>query len=276
MAEEKIAKEKSYHQEIMDGAYDKWQKDALSGPIPMKVWFESLSEIEKDAVALGKFNQQVTNGGFIQWTQNGYVKVQFERLQQALMRLSQEEVVEKVRALLIEFEEIAERKEWGEGEYTETEYETCEDCDGSGYIQDEDGEDISCYNCDNGETEYEKEYYYSDELNDELSDANLDDKYYELDEEFLKVCEEYFKKCSTTLGFVQDYTPKKMEPVKIKRPKVKLTGIDGNVFVIIGRVMNTLKKANWTEVERREVMDEMKKGDYNHVLQVAMKVCEVY
>lgn len=66
-------------QKVLDGAYDKWM-DGYS----MQQWFEELTPKEKAAVALGKFNQQVTNGGFDQWWGNGYAEVMVEELIKAL------------------------------------------------------------------------------------------------------------------------------------------------------------------------------------------------
>jgi len=267
-SELKVVPEDGYHQLIMDGAYDKWQKQGDGRSEAMEDWFERLTDLEKDAVAIGKFNQQVCNGGFAQWVGNGYMEVQFKRLQQALLRLPECEVVGTVKEILGKFEEIAERNEWGAGSYSETEYEDCCECGGSGYIEGDNGEEISCDNCDDGQYEYE------DELCEELQSAGLDDEYYEVNEEFLKVCEAQFKSIVED-GNDLDYAPKKVAPIRIEKPKVKLSGTDGNVFAIIGTVMNALKKANWTQAERDAVMEDMKKGDYNHVLQVAMKVCEV-
>ena len=62
--------------------------------------------------------------------------------------------------------------------------------------------------------------------------------------------------------------------MKEPRPKVQLTGNDGNAFVIIGMVGNALSKAGQTEaciVFWKEAMS----GDYNHLLQTAMKYVEV-
>jgi uncharacterized alpha/beta hydrolase family protein len=57
-------------------------------------------------------------------------------------------------------------------------------------------------------------------------------------------------------------------------PVVELTGYDGNAFAVMGAVRDAMKAADWTSEEIMEVMDDMMSGDYNHLLRVAMKVCE--
>jgi len=276
MEEKQIEKppKNGYHQEIMDKAYKNWDKnvDGTGRGESMESWFRRLTDLQKDAVAIGKFNQQVCNGGFSQWCYNGYMAVEFDQLKQALNRLPQEEVVKKIKEILIQFEEIAQRNEWGEGSYKETEYEECMECNGSGTIY-ENGENIDC-DCNDGQYEYEEKHMYIDELSRELRSENLDDKYYNEEEEFLKVCEEYFKKCSIT-DFVPDYEYKTLEKIKVKKPKVKLVGEDGNAFSIMGRVKQALRKGNWSEEEMKPIMEEMRSGDYDKLLQTAMKYCEV-
>ena len=58
-------------------------------------------------------------------------------------------------------------------------------------------------------------------------------------------------------------------------PTVQLTGTDGNAFAAIGAVRSAIHRAAWTPEEMTEVMDDMMNGDYNHLLNVAMTVCEV-
>ncbi len=267
--------ETDYHQKLMNQAYEKWFTDKDGRSEPMKVWFKKLTDLEKDAVALGKFNQQVCNGGFSQWVGNGYMKVQFVQLQQAIIRLPECEVVIAVNEILNKFEEIAQNNEWGEGSYTENNPEECCECNGTGYIESKEDEEVSCEYCNDGEVDCDEDIFYEDQLCEDLHSHDLDSKYYKLDQEFLKVCEEYFKKCLTT-KFEPDYESKETKIVRIEKPKVKLLGEDGNVFVILGSVQKVLINSNWSHKEIQDVMDEMKQGDYDHVLRTAMKYCEVY
>jgi hypothetical protein len=61
----------------------------------------------------------------------------------------------------------------------------------------------------------------------------------------------------------------------MEKPKVKLTGEDGNVFSIIGRVSKALKKAGH-EDKATEFKDKAFASDsYDEVLRLAMTYCDV-
>lgn len=60
----------------------------------------------------------------------------------------------------------------------------------------------------------------------------------------------------------------------MNKPIVKLVGTDGNAFAIIGRVSKALKRAGLRK-EAEEFVKEATSGDYNHLLQTAMKYVEV-
>ena len=52
--------------------------------------------------------------------------------------------------------------------------------------------------------------------------------------------------------------------------EVQLTGEDGNVFLVLGRVSRALKRAGY-EDEVREFMDEATSGDYDALLTTVQK-----
>ncbi len=52
---------------------------------------------------------------------------------------------------------------------------------------------------------------------------------------------------------------------------VKLVGEDGNAFAILGRVTRALKEHGVTKVELMEFSQEVKRGDYDHLLQTVLK-----
>ncbi len=62
-----------------------------------------------------------------------------------------------------------------------------------------------------------------------------------------------------------------MTEPKYPEIEVQLTGQDGNAFAIMGRVAGALKKAGVPKEEVGEYMKESMSGDYNHLLQTAMK-----
>ena len=53
--------------------------------------------------------------------------------------------------------------------------------------------------------------------------------------------------------------------------KVQLSGQDGNAFVIIGRISGALRRADVPQDRVKEFQTEAMSGDYNHVLQTAMR-----
>jgi hypothetical protein len=59
-----------------------------------------------------------------------------------------------------------------------------------------------------------------------------------------------------------------------QKPVVRLVGKDGNAFTILGKVRNALKKVGM-EKEAQEFMTEAMSGDYDRLLQTAMKYAEV-
>jgi hypothetical protein len=59
----------------------------------------------------------------------------------------------------------------------------------------------------------------------------------------------------------------------IKHPEipVQLSGQDGNAFAIIGRVGQALRRAGVPKEERDQFIAEATSGDYDNVLQAAMR-----
>ena len=57
---------------------------------------------------------------------------------------------------------------------------------------------------------------------------------------------------------------------------VKLVGVDGNAFVIIGKVVRALKKAGASQDEIDKYKAEAKSGDYDNLLQVTMRWVDVF
>ncbi len=57
---------------------------------------------------------------------------------------------------------------------------------------------------------------------------------------------------------------------------VQLSGEDGNAFLIMGRVGRALRRAGVPSKEVGEFTDEATSGDYDHLVQTAMRwvVCE--
>jgi len=60
-----------------------------------------------------------------------------------------------------------------------------------------------------------------------------------------------------------------------KKPKLKLTGTDGNAFAIMGAATGAARKANWDQSKIDEYLKEARSGDYDNLLQVTMKYFDV-
>ena len=56
---------------LMSNAYDRWR---TNGDWTKEDFFDQLSDHERIAVCFGNLNQQVGNGGFMQWADNGYYR----------------------------------------------------------------------------------------------------------------------------------------------------------------------------------------------------------
>lgn len=56
------------------------------------------------------------------------------------------------------------------------------------------------------------------------------------------------------------------------KPKLQLSGDDGNVFFILGKAKRVAQQngMDWSEIQAKALQ-----GDYNHVLQVLMEYFEV-
>lgn len=59
-----------------------------------------------------------------------------------------------------------------------------------------------------------------------------------------------------------------------KKITLKLVGIDGNAFAVLGAFKNQAKKEAWTKEEIDVVIKEAMSGDYNHLLATIMDNCQ--
>jgi len=60
------------------------------------------------------------------------------------------------------------------------------------------------------------------------------------------------------------------------KPTVKLTGIDGNAFSIMGVVSRALRNAGLPKEHIDKYIKESTSGDYNNLLVVAHKYANIY
>lgn len=59
-----------------------------------------------------------------------------------------------------------------------------------------------------------------------------------------------------------------------KKVEMKLVGMDGNAFAIMGRFQKAAKKAGWNKEEIDNVLKEARSGDYDHLLQTIIEHVE--
>ena len=64
--------------------------------------------------------------------------------------------------------------------------------------------------------------------------------------------------------------------VKFPEIEVQLSGEDGNAFSIMGRVASAMRRGGVTQEEIDAFHEEAMSGDYDHLLQTAMKTVTVH
>lgn len=74
---------------------------------------------------------------------------------------------------------------------------------------------------------------------------------------------------------MENQTEPTVQGPKYPNIKVQLTGEDGNAFSVIGRTARALRRAGVPDAEVDEFRDEAMAGDYDNVLQTAMKWVDV-
>jgi hypothetical protein len=62
-----------------------------------------------------------------------------------------------------------------------------------------------------------------------------------------------------------------MQNTKTKKVKMRLVGLDGNVFAIMGAFNREARKQGWTHEEIQVVIDEATSSDYTHLLATILK-----
>jgi len=189
-----VVTEEGVHQAILDVAYDKWQSEKEWGMGEMLAYAENdLGRIARFAVQVGKYNQQVTNGGHAQYYDNGYASdgggcfgshEGFEFHEQMIADMETFDIEDKIIHGAEVLRIMKELLDVGPG--------TCDGCDGQGGYETEgeedddgewtDGEWEDCYTC-NGDGEDEDMLGYTD---------HLDTQYYKVYEAFMIDVEAFF------------------------------------------------------------------------------------
>jgi hypothetical protein len=61
--------------------------------------------------------------------------------------------------------------------------------------------------------------------------------------------------------------------VKQKPVKLKLVGLDGNAFSLLGAFRSAARRQKWPAEDVKIVMDEAMSGDYSHLVGVLAEHC---
>lgn len=225
-------KEGDYHQLVMNLGYDEWQKNEKWDYSDMVNWVaKKFGDQFKMLILIGKYNQQVGNGGHHQYWDNGYAtggggvfsKKDGIELHLDMMDLFKDselidmdpvckqvyEIMDEFRHEMEDFDEHCQ--ECDNGYYEDTCYECsgggtqleyCETCDGEGEVDDEtcsecggDGEvEVDCEECDSSGTSEQQCQECDGSGYVAPNIDHLDNKYYEINDKFMDVCNEYAKK----------------------------------------------------------------------------------
>jgi hypothetical protein len=60
----------------------------------------------------------------------------------------------------------------------------------------------------------------------------------------------------------------------MKKVKLKMVGLDGNAFSILGAFRRQAAKEKWTKDEIQEVLDQAMSGDYYHLVGTIADHCK--
>ena len=67
---------------------------------------------------------------------------------------------------------------------------------------------------------------------------------------------------------------KQKKQIIMKKVKMKLVGLDGNAFSLMGAFQQNARKQGWNKEEIDEVIKKCMSGDYNNLLRVLMEHTE--
>ncbi len=217
--------EDGLYQAVLDLGYAEWQKpeNEMWSFGNMIHWMEENFGHEAALITmLGKFNQQVGNGGITQWLDNGYASKASEgrRGYQGISPQMNLDLLEQMLDLMASSpigslpsaDVIKDVLENILGTISESDqdcpncrnhrYVRCEDCEGTGYIEDDGGEDTDCLSC-GGEGEVPCDDCNSEgqlESDADHGDINYkdfewsEDTYFKIEEEWTKQIEGWLRR----------------------------------------------------------------------------------
>ena len=170
-------KKDGYHQTIINIMYEHWQSVNLNYNEILQWVEDNYAELARFAVQIGKFNQQVNNGGFIQYYNNGYCG-----------DIDDAESNMELHHKLVNMMKKIQLKNTTVSEVLKIINSLDIELDLEKYVEEE------IYNDDTDTVDYEviDNDDYMSITNINMLDK-LDDSYYKVTDEFMKILEEYFK-----------------------------------------------------------------------------------
>lgn len=252
------------HQTLMDSAYEKFRAPDCAWR--RRFLLESLTNLEKLAVLLGNLNNQVCNGGFLQYADNGYAfetgpggTGAHEAIAAAadMHRDLDPELADHIVAMMRHVEDAP-------GEH-ETEEEVV------GHETDE----------ETGEEEEVTETVRCRERHFAGTDR-FDDAYYAFPQErvmafFQGVLDAWDEEADPFEGTFAFRAPARRAPrpshggVRYPEVSVRLVGEDGNAFAIMARVSAAMRRAGVAQAEIDAFRAEAQAGDYDGLLATCLR-----
>ena len=186
---DEIAKD-GYHQTILNIMYKHWQKDDVNmSYTEILEWFKNeYGELGTFAVQIGKYNQQVCNGGHFQYYHNGYTgdideySSDIPLHKQLVVLMSKSELKNETSLQLLKLlDEL----------YIEVDTEQ--------YLEEELTDEFGDIVIDEYENTNYMEIINSQMLN------NFDNEYYKINDKFMEILEQYFKDKIININPIWDY-----------------------------------------------------------------------
>jgi len=255
-------------QNLVDEVYDKWNTEECKGMDRLEVITKYFTPKHKMAIQLGDMNSQVNNGGWTQWHYNNY-----DGDLEDLIAYSKKGLKLDLKSFNSLLEILTHIKLLGNPEdYNKIDECECFSCGGSGIVTDYDEDDneieVECVDC-GGTGTCDEDIDGEEEYCDLLSE--FDDKYYDLED---KVLNDF----NTLLEKFDELKNIDISNVKIQstvKPKCKLTGTDGNVFSVIGKVSKCLREVGLKDEAEEFRNKALKSHSYDSVLALCFEYVDV-
>jgi len=277
------------------------KEEKLQGTDKLKVEFiETIKIQDKETMAitvigyaLGQMNYQVENGGLYQYLDNSLwipgammipLLTNFVSKHNDSFSKETIELFEFMNKYFSEFKTYI-------GEDNDYCFEiACDECDGTGYVDDYDYDEEEYYS---GRTTCEEcsgtgviNVNFAEFVSSEIMDIDdFDSKYYNFKPYPLEIIDDLIRTLKSNKELLSELNQKIIDVIvngnddkesKPKRTRVKLIGKDGNIFNLVGLVREALRKDRAGHDVIEKFTEEIKQSkSYDDALQVIMKYVDV-